>query len=333
MKRVTIYDVAKEARVSLATVSRVMNGSNVVKQATKEKVENAIAKLGYKPNAIAQGLALQRTTTIGLIFPEGGFGYTGQLINGLCDVAKIYDYNINLHTITEGITNIEEVVDEVIMSRVDGVVIYSDKNLDESTKLLDKFGVPMVVIGNRITSDSVCCVYIDYKKAVFDLVDDYIGRGKKDIVVLEDRRNQNMTHEMVAGAKEAFKKHGLEFENYVVFSNDVRSTYKFLRSYFKDHRHDLMIVNRDSQALAVINAARENNIRIPDEMELVCMNDTKYTSMVRPEVSAFVVPSYDLGAVAMRLMTKMLVTESVEDKEKTLGYLFRERETTKMSGE
>lgn len=329
MKRVTIYDVAKEAKVSLATVSRVMNGSDVVKQATKEKVENAIAKLGYKPNAIAQGLALQRTTTIGLIFPESGFGYTGQLINGLCDVAKIYNYSINLHTITEGITNIEEVIDEVIKSRVDGVVIYSDKSLDESTKLLDKYSIPMVVIGNRITSDTVCCVYVDYQKAVYDLTNEYIAKGRTDVAILEDRRNSNMTKEMIAGAKMAYENNGLEFDKFIQFSNDVRSTYKLLRNYFKDHKHDLMIVNRDSQALAVINAARENNIRIPEEMELVCLNDTKYNSMVRPEVSAFVVPTYDLGAVAMRLMTKMLITEEVEDKEKTLEYLFRERDTTR----
>ena len=70
MKKITVYDVAKEANVSLATVSRVMNGSSVVKEATRVKVEEAIARLGYRPNALAQGLALQRATTIGLIFPE-----------------------------------------------------------------------------------------------------------------------------------------------------------------------------------------------------------------------------------------------------------------------
>ena len=94
MKRVTIYDVANEAGVSLATVSRVINGSNVVKGGTKQKVEEAIEKLGYKPNAIAQGLALQKTTTIALVIPEASFTYTGQIINGLLDVAKIYKYNM-----------------------------------------------------------------------------------------------------------------------------------------------------------------------------------------------------------------------------------------------
>ena len=89
MKRITIYEVAKEAGVSLATVSRVINGADVVKEPTKIKVEEAIKKLGYKPNAIAQGLALQRSTTIGLIIPEASFTYTGQIINGLLDVARM----------------------------------------------------------------------------------------------------------------------------------------------------------------------------------------------------------------------------------------------------
>ena len=127
MKRVTIYDVAKEAGVSLATVSRVINGSNVVKAPTKERVEAAVEKLGYKPNAIAQGLALQKSTSIGLVVPEASFTYTGQVINGLIDVAKIYNYNIMLHTITAGITDINTVIEDIIKSHVDGVVIFNDK--------------------------------------------------------------------------------------------------------------------------------------------------------------------------------------------------------------
>ena len=73
MKRITIYDVAKEADVSLATVSRVINGSEVVREDTRIKVQEAIEKLGYKPNAIAHGHALQKTTTIAIVMPEASF--------------------------------------------------------------------------------------------------------------------------------------------------------------------------------------------------------------------------------------------------------------------
>jgi len=91
-KKVTIYSVAHEAGVSLATVSRVINDSGLVKQETKDKVEAAIVKLGYRPNAVAQGLALKKTTTIALVIPDSSFLYIGKIINGLLDVAMIDNY-------------------------------------------------------------------------------------------------------------------------------------------------------------------------------------------------------------------------------------------------
>ena len=90
-----------------------------------------------------------------------------------------------------------------------------------------------------------------------------------------------------------------------------------------------MIGNRDSQALAILNTARENNIKVPEEMEIICVIDTKYNSMVRPQISSFSIPSYDLGAVSMRVMTKMLNGETDFDREIELSYLFTPRQTTK----
>ena len=330
MKRVTIYEVAKEAGVSLATVSRVINGSSVVKAPTRIRVEEAIKKLGYKPNAIAQGLALSKTTTIGLIIPEASFTYTGQVINGLLDVARIYNYNIMLHTITEGITDVDKIVDVIIKSRVDGFIIYSDKIVDDSISLLNEYNIPIVVISNKISGDSVCSVYVDFEKAIYELCLKYLANGVKDIALLEDRKNVNTTKFMLKGAKRAFEKEGLPYDNFIEIPKEYRSSYKFLSKYFKDHRHNLVIANRDSQAMAVLNAARENGIRVPEDMEIVCVIDTKYNSMIRPTISSFSIPSYDLGAVSMRLMTKMLQNEEVEDKEKCLSYLFTSRETTKV---
>lgn len=329
MKKVTIYEVAKESNVSLATVSRVINGSSVVKEDTKKRVEDAINKLGYRPNAIAQGLALSRTTTIGLIIPSSSISFSGGVINGLCDVAKIYDYSVYLHTITEGVTDTKEIIDEVIKARVDGVIIYADRDLDDSIKLLDEYNIPMVVMGNKISSDSICSVYVDYQKAIYDLCDTYLNRGIKDIAILQDHRNDVVSEEMRKGAIAAYKKHKLTYDGYIEVSKDNRSTYKYLKSYFKTHRHQLFIANRDSQALAALNACGGQNIVIPNEMELVCMNESKYTSAIRPEISSFVVPTYDLGAVSMRLMTKMLKEENVEEKEKCLDILYSPKNTTK----
>jgi LacI family transcriptional regulator len=329
MKRVTIYDVANEAKVSLATVSRVINGLEIVREDTRARVELAIEKLGYKPNAIAQGLALQKTTTIALVVPEASFNYTGQIINGLLDVAKIYKYNIMLHTTTEGILEINEIIENIIKSRVDGVVIFNDKLLYDELKELTKYQFPMVLIGNRMSENNVACVYVDIEKAAYELALQYISRGQKDIAIIQDRKNSYAINQLIKGVSRAFEENQLKFEHYVEIPAMYRSSYEFLSGYFKDKKHDLIIAYRDSQALAAINAANENGIAVPKEMEIICVIDTKYNAMVRPRLSSFSIPSYDLGAVAMRMMTKLLHQEVFEEREIELSYLFTPRQSTK----
>ncbi|MDD6229795.1 MAG: LacI family DNA-binding transcriptional regulator [Lactimicrobium massiliense] len=329
MKRVTIYDVAKEAGVSLATVSRVINGSNVVKEPTKERVQAAIDKLGYKPNAIAQGLALQKTTVIGLVIPEASFTYTGQIINGLLDVAKIYNYNIMLHTITAGITDINDVIEDIIKSRVDGVIVYNAKLQMDEMEELSKYNIPIVIIGNKVKGENVASVYVDIEKAIYELTAKYLEEGKEDIAIIEDRKNPYTCAQMVKGAQRAFEAKDRKFDNFLKIPPESRTSYAFLSDWFKDHKYDLVIGNRDSQAMAALNAARENGISVPDDMEIVCVIDTKYNAMMRPAISSFSIPSYDLGAVSMRVMTKMLQSGDESDKAMELSYLFTPRQTTK----
>ncbi len=330
MKRVTIYDVANYAGVSLATVSRVINGSDVVRGNTRQKVEEAIEKLGYKPNAIAQGLALQKTTTIALVIPEASFTYTGQVINGLLDVAKIDKYNVMLHTTTEGIAEISDIIENIIKSRVDGVIIYNDRLTQSEINELNQYNIPIVIIGNRTSDKKISSVFVDTERAVYELVKEYLERGVRDIVVLEDRKNNNASRLMANGAAKAFEEAGLSFEGFLRIPDEYRTTYKFMNEYMKTHRHELMLANRDSQAFAILNAAKENHIEIPTDMELVCVLDTKYNSMVRPEISSFAIPSYDLGSVSMRVMTKMLNNEEEENgKEIELSYLYTPRQSTK----
>lgn len=330
MKRITIYDVAKEADVSLATVSRVINGSEVVREDTRVKVQEAIEKLGYKPNAIAQGLALQKTTTIALIVPEASYFYTGQIINGLIDVAKIYKYNIMLHTTTEGITEMNDIIETIIKSRVDGVVIFNDKLNKEELNQLTRYQVPIVVIGNRMSDETVGSVYVDYSKLVYDFACNCIKKGKKHISLIEDRKNPAMIKQLNEGLVKAFKDNDLAFDGFVSIPKEYRSSYLFLKEYMtKGNMPDLVITYRDSQAMAVMNTAKEAGISIPDEMELVCILDSKYNTMARPQISGFKIPDYDLGAVAMRLLTKMLRDDNeVNDKEIELSYIYTPRKST-----
>ena len=93
---ITIYDVAREANVSMATVSRVVNGNPNVKPTTRKKVLEVIERLGYRPNAVARGLASKKTTTVGVIMPDISNVFYSELARGIEDIATMYKYNIIL---------------------------------------------------------------------------------------------------------------------------------------------------------------------------------------------------------------------------------------------
>lgn len=336
MKRITIYDVAKEADVSLATVSRVINDSNVVREDTRNRVQEAIEKLGYKPNAIAQGLALSKTTTISIVMSEKLLAYNAKILNGLMDVAKIYNYNIMFHTTSKGISKMQDVIESIIKSRVDGVILFNDNFTEDEMEVLHEYQIPMVVVGARLEKhkdekENVGNVYVDFEKLAYDLVREVISSGTDDIALMEDRLNLSMMKQLKKGMEKAFADEGKVFEGYISYGDGYKSSYAFFKDYFKDHKPaKFNIAFRDSQAIAVMNAAEEAGYKSPEDLQIVAVLDSKYLNMVRPRISSYNIPDYDMGAIAMRLLTKMLVSdaEMTENKNIEIQYTPVPRDTT-----
>ena len=334
MKRITIYDVAKEADVSLATVSRVINDRNVVSEKTRIRVEEAIEKLGYKPNAIAQGLALSKTTTVSIVMSEKLFQYNGKILNGMMDVSKIYNYDIMFHTTSKGISKMQDVIESIIKSHVDGVILFNDNFSNDELEVLHEYQIPMVVVGGKLDDNNISTVgnvYIDFEKLAYELVSKYLDKGIDDISMVEDKLNLSMMYQMKKGVEKAFSERGKTFTQYISYDGSYKSSYEFLTHYYKENKPSKLVLTfRDSQAIAIVNACHEAGYSVPEDAELVCVLNNKYLSMLRPRVSAYNIPEYDLGAVAMRVLTKMLVDDdSLKAKDIEMGYSFLPRETTK----
>ena len=333
MKKVTIYDVAKEADVSLATVSRVINGSNVVRDKTKQKVLEVIKRLDFKPNEIARGLATNKTTTIAVVFPQSLFAHVKDMISGIGDTGRHLGYNINMYTTDDlGDHNaVEEVTERVVKSRVDGVILFNNSEIDDTISSIAKYGLPIVVIGKKISGDHLGSVYIDMQRAAMEIVDRYLDAGKEDIIYVTPKQNLIKHEDAIAGIKEAYEKHGLVFdENKILTSSKHYSkSYPRFIEYFKHHKHDLVFCGYDKDGVAVINAAVKNGISIPQEMEVIGMLNVTYSIMCNPTLSSMNVPVYDMGALAVRLLTKFLSDETIQSKEIPVHYMFIQRDSTK----
>ena len=289
MKKATIYDVAREAGVSLATVSRVINGSSVVREKTKEKVMKVIDELNFKPNQIARGLATNKTTTIAIIFPQSLFAHVKDMIGGIGDAGRTLDYNITIYT-TDDIGNgpMDDVMEKVIRTRADGVILFNNDNIDQQIELVKKHSIPAVVIGMQVSDESIGSVYVDAQKITYDIVNNYLEKGKNDIIFVSPQQNLIRTVDLIEGMKKAYQDHQLPFD----------------------------------ESTQVIN------ISVPDDMEVMAMMDTSYSLICRPSLSTIHLPIYDMGALAVRLLTKILNQEELETKEVCVGYTNIYRKST-----
>ena len=127
---VTIYDVAREANVSMATVSRVVNGNPNVKPTTRKKVLEAIDRLGYRPNAVARGLASKKTTTVGVIIPDISNTFYAELARGIEDIATMYKYNIILSNSDQNKEKEFHLLNTMLGKQVDGIVFMGEDITD-----------------------------------------------------------------------------------------------------------------------------------------------------------------------------------------------------------
>lgn len=333
-KNTTIYDVATEAGVSLATVSRVINGSSVVKPETRDRVMEAIQRLDFKPNQIARGLATSKTTTIAIVFPQSLFAHVKDMISGIGDTSRRLDYNVIIYTTDEiGDGNpIESVIEKVVKSRADGVILFNNDQIAKEIELVSKYKIPSVVIGSRVSNEFMGSIFVDGKSIAFEIVDDYLKRGLKDILFVKPKQNLIKIDDLMSGVIKAYDKHGLTFDvekQVLNTSMHYEESYPQLLNYFKNHKHDLVFSGYDKEAVAVVNAAIDNGIDIPHDMEVMGMLDTSYALLCRPPLTSIHVPVYDMGALAVRLLTKILNNEDIETKEVSVQHIKMPRVTTK----
>ena len=162
MEQIKIYDIAGAAGVSLATVSRVLNHPDRVKESTREKVMKIINEKGYKPNANARGLASRRSTTVAVVVPELARASVAEMIQGIDSAAKEFGYTIRLF-ISENTPDERELWREVISSSVDGILFTSDEMTKEIYQMIDLCPVPVVFVNALSKKDTIGSVCLDYE--------------------------------------------------------------------------------------------------------------------------------------------------------------------------
>lgn len=169
-----------------------------------------------------------------------------------------------------------------------------------------------------------------HKRLQYDIVNNYLEKVK-DIIFVSPQQNLIRTVDLIEGMKKAYQDHQLSFDEstqVINTSTHYEESYTQFVEHFRNHKHDLVFASYDKEGVAVVNAAIDNNINIPDDMEVMAMMDTSYSLICRPSLSTIHLPIYDMGALAVRLLTKILNQEELETKEVCVGYTNIYRKST-----
>ncbi|MFF3101455.1 catabolite control protein A [Viridibacillus arvi] len=330
---VTIYDVAREANVSMATVSRVVNGNPNVKPSTRKKVLDVIERLEYRPNAVARGLASKKTTTVGVIIPDISNIFYAELARGIEDIATMYRYNIILSNSDQREDKEVQLLDNMYGKQVDGIVLMSEQVTEE---LLDKMGhspVPIVLAGSIDQTQEIPSVNIDYLQAAYEAVNRLIDNGHKRIAFVSGPFTSTINREYkFAGYKRALEEAGIELDDNLVIANEdsYDSGIEDWAELSKlENPPTAFFAGSDELAIGIIHGAQDAGKKVPDDIEVISFENSKLARMVRPQLTSVVLPLYDIGAVSMRLLTKFMNKETVEDGIVILPHRIEERDSVK----
>ncbi|MEH7442509.1 catabolite control protein A [Bacillus sp. JJ1122] len=330
---ITIYDVAREANVSMATVSRVVNGNPNVKPATRKKVMEVIDRLGYRPNAVARGLASKKTTTVGVIIPDIASPFFAELARGIEDIATMYKYNIILSNSDQNIEKELHLLNTMLGKQVDGIVFMGGNIKAEHVEEFKKSPVPIVLAGSIEESGEIPSVNIDYEQAAFDAVQAFIEKGHTEIAFVIGPHHEPINKDKkLEGYKRAISDAGIAYNEDLVIEGDY--TYDsgleaIERILELDTKPTAILVGSDEMALGVVHGAFDRGYSVPDDFEVISSDNTRLTLMVRPQLTTIVQPLYDIGAVAMRLLTKYMNKENVDENIVVLPHRIENRNSTK----
>ena len=305
---VSIYDIAKEAGVSATTVSRVLhNGSCSVK--TRVKVERAIEKLGYIPDARASSLKTKTTKSIGVIVPDIANPIYPVSIKAMYNLARSRGYHLILGNTYERTDEEIDILQMFSRERIAGLILGVCKSGDETMchpyiKDMMRAGVNVVFCGRLRNGLDVDEITVDNQKGAYKAAQ-YLARiGRKRIAFIAGKRALYATQGRLNGYLQALEKSGITpDESLMRFDEwDRQSGQKMMESLLKHNRPDAVFCGNDLLAIGAMGAIEDAGLRIPEDIAIVGFDDIELASIVRPKLTTVVQPQDKIGEIACSLL-------------------------------
>jgi len=310
---VTIYDVAKKAGVSIATVSRVLNKKNNVSEKTKQKVLNAIEELNYIPNMIASAMMTKKISTLSLLIPDIINPFFSEIARGVEDAANNYDYNVIVCNTDYNLKKEAIYLNLLKQKSVDGFIIASANYNDKNVYDLIKQNYPLVLLGREIDGIE--------KKSMVDVIvsNDFSGGyqaarhlielGHRKIDAILGPKEIKVNREREKGYRKALQDHGITIDNNRIHSSMFKIQFGYLKALEilqKKDRSTAIFAGNDIIAIGVLKAAKFLGYNVPQDLSVVGYDNTFLAEIADPPLTTINQQMYKMGYLAAEILIKRL---------------------------
>ena len=320
----TIREVAEMAGVSQMTVSRVLNRRESVKESTREKVEEAIQALNYRPNLLARSLAGGKSLFIGLIFNNPSNNYLGELLVGTLNRCREAGHHLVIEdfSTTARDKEIDALIERISGAGLDGVIVAPPISEDEAIlSKLRQAGLKTVLIAPREPPANGVSVSIDDVAAADRITQYLIDHGHKRIAFVIGATDQSSSRRRYRGFDLAMARNGLSVDDNLVQQGDYTYRSGMLAG---EHFFSLpdpptaVFASNDDMAAGVLAAAQRHGLKVPDNVSIVGFDDTAIASAMWPQLTTVRQPIAEMGYQAVNLLARILSENEGKASERNL---------------
>ncbi|ANH83872.1 LacI family transcriptional regulator [Niabella ginsenosidivorans] len=302
-KDVTIYDLANELNISVATVSRALKDDPVVSKKTKKKIFDLAEKMGYRTNLFARNLRTGATRTIGFLVHELNSNFINSVLSGVEKITTEAGYDLIIAHSSESYTKEAANARNLFDKRVDGLIAslsFDTRSTDHFRPFIDK-GVPVIFFDRVEKVKDTTVVVIDNYKCGYEATSHLIEQGCKKILHVTSSLSRNVYAERYRGYRDALFDNGISLDEKLVVVNDlseragIESAKKMMAI---DPLPDGAFITNDFVAAAFIKALKEHGISVPGDVAVVGFNNDAIGHLIEPTLTTINYPGIEMGEVA-----------------------------------
>lgn len=321
-------EIAKLAEVSIATVSKVINGKDQsISNSTRERILKIVEEENYIPNQIAKGLKVNKTNTIGLVVPDVMNLFFSELAKGVEDAADKLGYSLILCNTNNDLKKEKNYLKMLKGKMIDGVIMSAVENTSSS---IDNYNLPIVLIDRDInTKEKVGRIKIDNEKGVFDSTSHLIEKKCENIAFISSKATNSIAVDRQRGYIRALNENNIDVIDEIIYLDNfsVDTGYQGVNQILKEKSIDGIVCGNDLIAIGAIKAIKEKNLKIPEEIKIIGFDDIFISSYMEPPLSTIRQPIYKIGEESVKLLIKLIEKKNT-DYIKILDYELIERQST-----